>query len=156
MSEEITPRRRAGRRVALELPTDGGANQADRDGADLNNIMAQYLRDGTLTHVSRSQPLYGDFSGPQDLQSQMETVEAAQEHFDSLPAEVRALADNDPCKFVAMAEDSSTAALLEAAGLVFVDDEPIAQPPPSPASSSSESSTPAEPATAPPEGGNAA
>lgn len=103
--------------------------------ADVNNLMAQYRKHGTMPAVSLHNPLYGDFSGPQDLQSQLEAVQAAYDVFNELPASVRTAADNDPVRFLEMFDNPDERVMLEDAGLqVF--DTPLSktdtQPPASP------------------------
>lgn len=114
-------------RVQTDLDTSGGANPADAAGADINTIVAQYRKNGTLPAVNVRQPLYGDFTGPQELHDQREAVFAAQEHFNSFPADVRDLCDNDMENYLKLMETPEGREKLEAAGLELFD-APISDP----------------------------
>ena len=112
-------RERAGPRVSLSLDTSRGASTADAKGADINLIVAQYKKSGTLPRVAMSNPLYGDFTFPEDLHLMREAVERAEDRFMDLPADVRAAADNDWVEFMRMFDDPSRRPVLEAAGLIL-------------------------------------
>lgn len=126
----------------IRTKSDGAA------ASDVNTLMAQYARNGTLPRVTARQPLYGDFTGPQDLHSQREAVFAAQERYELLPAAVRDASSNDAVRFLEMLEDPQSLQVLLDAGLD-----------PSLEASETESpavATPTEPEgedTTPPEGG---
>lgn len=95
----------------------------DARASDANVVMAQYRRNGTMPRVNVQRPLWGDFSGPQDLMQQIERVEAARDRFRELPADVRRVSDHDPVRFLEMFEDQGGRAQLEQAGLL-ISDEP--------------------------------
>lgn len=115
-------RERAGPRVALTLNTDGGANQDDREGADINIIVGQYKRHGTLPAVQLQNPLFGDFSFvSEDLMEQREAMYQAEDRFNELPAAVRSAAENDYVKFLQMFDDPAHRQVLVDSGLVVVD-----------------------------------
>lgn len=71
------------------------------DECDVNKIMAQYKKYGTISHVMQVAPQYGDFADLPDFQEALGIFARAQESFSALPAEVRKEFDNDPAKFVA-------------------------------------------------------
>lgn len=121
--------KRAGPRVGVSLNTDGGAVQEDRIGADINTIVGQYKRHGTLPAVQLRNPLYGDFTASTDLMDQREQMHIAEDRFNELPAQVRAAADNDWVKFLQLFNDPDQRGLLENAGLVVVDAEAGPTPP---------------------------
>jgi len=72
---------------------------------DINNIMAKYKRTGLIDHVNHYQGEYADVTNLGDFQEALNTVAAAQEAFDQLPASVRKEFDNDPGKFVHFVEN---------------------------------------------------
>lgn len=109
----------------------GGASPDDSHATDVNALVAQYRKNGTLPTVYVGTPLYGDFTGPTDLQEQMERVYAAEDRFNQLPAAVRKASDNDPVKFLALLETPDGVATLKAAGLILSDD-PMSDTPESP------------------------
>ena len=118
-------------RVSHPTGTDKLTNQSDAAGTDINVLVAQYKKNGTMPNVYVGDPLWGDFTAPEDLQSCYERWQGAVDKFMELPASVRNASDNDPVTFLRMFEDDSQRALLEEAGLV-VDDSPNPgnQPPP--------------------------
>lgn len=97
--------------------------------ADANVIMAQYRRNGTLPVVHNRIPLYGDFTGPQDLHTALERSQEALERFQELPASVRLSCDNDPVRFLEMFDDPDERVMLEDAGLVISGDAPSSPEP---------------------------
>lgn len=130
MSDPIVRHPLSRERSALTLSQDGGADQAHRGQTDINRIMANYVETGAITHVSRREPLYGDFSSAMDLHTATNRVIAAQAHFDGLPSKVRKVADNDPVKFLELTETDEGIAALEAAGLEFREPEILEPNPP--------------------------
>lgn len=110
--------------------SSGGAKQSDRESSNINTIVANYFATGIMGKVNAQTPLYGDFTQPQDLQTQLHRVMDAQARFDALPADLRKAASNDPVKFLEMTQDDDGLALLTELGLVMVDDlEPTPDPP---------------------------
>lgn len=90
---------------ARDLDRSGGANQSDAAGTDINTIVAQYMKHGTLPNVSARNPLYGDFTPPEDIHSMREICEHAQDRFDELPSAIRSYAKNDYAIFIDMFDD---------------------------------------------------
>lgn len=113
------------RRVPAVVSGKGGANKDDLAGADINKIVAQYRKNGTLPRVNPSKPLYGDFTGPSDLQAQLEAVQDAHDRFMELPADVRSAADNSPVRFLEMFDNEAERDLLTSAGLIVDGSAPI-------------------------------
>ncbi len=128
MSYEEKPHKRQ----AVYLNTDNGANQEDKIGADINVIIGQYKRHGTLPAVQLKNPLYGDFTAPTDLMEQREQMHQAEDRFNELPAQVRSAANNDWVQFLQMFHDPDHRAMLETHGLVIVDEAPTPDPAPEP------------------------
>ena len=138
-------------------PTGGEAltNQSDAAGTDINVIVAQYKKNGTMPNVYVGDPLWGDFTAPDDLQSCYERWQGAVDKFNELPASVRNASNNDPVTFLRMFDDPDQRALLEGAGLI-VDQEPNEANQPIP-NSTSEGVAPGNEVTersSPPEGGS--
>lgn len=120
MSQDTPPpRQRAGKRVSLSLDRSGGANPADAPGADINQIVAKYRKHGTLPTVRRGNPLYGDFTLPTDIHSVREAMQAAEDRFGELPAEVRTLAKNDWVTFLELMNEPEGREKLTKAGLTI-------------------------------------
>jgi len=128
-----TPRRkRSTKRVSLSLDRSGGANPADAPGADINTIVAQYKKHGTLPNVAKLNPLYGDFTFGEDLQTIRIAMDEASDRFDNLPADIRSAADNDWGKFIEMFNDPDQKELLQNAGLIISENPDTAKTPPNP------------------------
>ena len=66
---------------------------------DINNILGKAARTGTISHLSRYQPVYGDFSN-WDYNEALNKVAEAKSMFQELPAEVRDEFQNDPGRFL--------------------------------------------------------
>ncbi len=109
------------RSAAITLDTKGGANPADADGADINKIMAKFKKTGTLPNVGLKNPLYGDFTFPEDIHSVREAVERAEDRFMDLPADVRSVCDNDWVQFYELFKTEEGQTVLTEAGLKITD-----------------------------------
>lgn len=130
-------------RAGLALDKSKGANQADTPGTDINTIIAQYKRHGTMPAVTLKNPLYGDFTGPKTIHEQREAVHDAEDRFMELPADVRSLCNNDWVEFLTQIEDPKNHAALEKAGLQIVSELKTEDPNTKPAEP--EAATPEEP-----------
>jgi len=130
---KIPERKRVTHRPSGKSQTD----QTGRKVADINVLVAQYQKNGTFPVVSTRSPLYGDFTGPEDLHSAREQAFAAHERFMELPVSVRKLAKHDEVEFLRMFEDPAQRVLLEEAGLT-ISDNPNDHPNPNPSPSLSE------------------
>lgn len=129
-------------RVTTPVGTRSRTKQANRAETDINMMVARYKKTGSFgANINPRQPTYGDVSHAVTLEEAFQVVADAQKSFMTLPAQVRALAENDPVTLLEMlADEGATAALVEA-GL------PIIAPP-----SEGENTTPQE-AVAPSGGG---
>lgn len=76
-------------------PEESVTQQQFKDECDINEIVRRFGLTGEMPDDFRA-PVSGDFTGVSDFQSAMQAVRAAQEAFNSLPAEVRAEFSNDP------------------------------------------------------------
>lgn len=91
-------------------------DQSGVDSADINIIMATYTRTGYLPGQNK-QAMWGDFfDAGMTLQQAISMVEDANKAFMTLPANIRAMADNDPAIFLDMLQDEGALAALKAAG----------------------------------------
>ena len=133
---------RAVERRGVSLPTDNTVDQAGAKAANINNLMAQYLKNGTMPAVAQHDGLYGDFSSSRDLHDQYEAVQAAQDRFDLLPASVRKTCDHSPVKFLELTESDEGVRQLMDAGLTILDNDgvPIPRPDEAPEAPSEEPS----------------
>ncbi len=70
--------------------------------ADINNIMARYVKTGMLTHeaLNSRQLIFADVSEIGDFQTCQERIKAAQAAFMTLPPDLRARFENDPAQLL--------------------------------------------------------
>lgn len=108
--------------------TEGGGEmltkQADKDAADINIIVRTYGTSNQFANVNPIEPRYQDNTAVVDLIEARNLVQQAEQDFLTLPAEVRALANNDPVQFLEMLTDEGAVEALKARGL------PIKETPP--------------------------
>lgn len=115
------------KRFKQHVGEDSMVQQNLAESTDINAIMAKYRKTGILTHVQTYAGMYGDFSGVPDYKTGLERVQAAQEMFLSLPADVREKFGNDPGKFIDFATNKENLPELQKMGLA-----PIPAPTPDP------------------------
>ena len=118
--------------------------------ADINNIMAKYLRTGLVDHFSLYEGQYGEFMEI-DYHTAMNAVTSAQQMFDTVPSKVRGRFENDPAKFLAFVSDPSNLEEMREMGLAaperpgpsaVSETRPEPPPAPPPSSPSGEGATP--------------
>lgn len=83
---------------------DGRTKQCYKDECDINKIMARFAVTNTITHLSKHQGQYGDFSDF-DFFEQTQKLTKGREIFDDLPAEVRREFGQSPAAFFAYVND---------------------------------------------------
>lgn len=91
----------------MRVTTPGGGEvrtkQADKLDCDINAIMRRYAASGVLGHSRNLDGVYGNFENAEDYHTHMTRIRAAEEHFMTLPAEVREACKNDPAVLVDIA-----------------------------------------------------
>lgn len=94
---------------------------------DINTIMKRYERDGLLEHVMANEGQYADLGDMQEFHDAMNTVRAAQESFETLPASMREEFNNDPAEFLEFTSSATEGQLREKGLLPPVPDpeEPV-------------------------------
>lgn len=97
--------------------------------ADINNIMAQYVKTGVLP-ASEREPQYGDFLNATDYREALEAVLAAEEDFSQLPSDVRERFENDPAQLLEFVENEDNYEEALELGLLAEDALPPAVPEP--------------------------
>lgn len=97
----------------------GRTKQADKDGCDINMLMARYVKTGNLDHIAKHMPSYGDFSIVTDFKTALDQVNDAQVLFDALPSAVRSRMDNDPAKLLDFMADANNLEEATQLGLVL-------------------------------------
>jgi phage internal scaffolding protein len=80
------------------------AQQHHKDECDINQILERFGKTGQIP-VTALKGTYGDFSGVYDYHTAMNTLIAAEEEFDALPAKLRAKFGNDPINLIDFMND---------------------------------------------------
>ena len=118
-----------GKKPVVDCTGDKGFTvQADRDGADINKIIARFEKGNFTARMNSRPPFYGDVSDISGLDQALMKVKKAEELFMSYDAVLRERFDNDPVKFVQFFEDPNN--LKEAVELGLA----LKKPDPEPAS----------------------
>jgi phage internal scaffolding protein len=104
-------------RVYTDVGDVSLTKQAFKDQCDINFIMKNYEKTG-IAPINQRQPQYGDFTQVNDYHSALNSVIAAQDHFMSLPAELRARFSNDPGEFISFVENPDNKEELGKLGLL--------------------------------------
>lgn len=87
------------RRVTFETKGPSLTEQHHKAHVDVNNIMARYVKTGTLDHVRRYEGQYSDLS-PDDYHTSLNKVTAAQSMFEELPSQLRNHFENRVDRFL--------------------------------------------------------
>lgn len=88
------------------------------DDADINNIMARYVKTGTVPVYMDRQPFYVDATDYPSYQDMQNILINAREAFEALPSKVREQFGNDPARFVDFASDEKNADQLKEWGML--------------------------------------
>jgi len=103
--------------TGLECKDPSLADQSAKEEVDINEIVRRFGLTGQLPANVRI-PQYGDFTGINDYQEALNAIDAADEAFMSLPADVRKRFDNDPGAFVDFCSDENNREEMEKMGLL--------------------------------------
>ncbi len=77
---------------------DGRTKQSFKDETDINKIMKRAQKSGTISHLAKYQPRYGDFANFDFFEAQLQ-LSKGREIFDALPPELRSEFQQEPGKF---------------------------------------------------------
>lgn len=83
--------------------------QSFKEQTDINQILKRYKTTGTVDHIDRRVPRFGDFTGEFDFAASLNMVREAQDAFMALPAEVRRRFGNDPGQLLDFIRDAANA-----------------------------------------------
>lgn len=109
-------------RVSPDPGDRSRAKQSFKDDCDINLIVKRHAQTGMWDHLANTTPTYGDNSAAVDLQEAFQSVKDAEEAFRQLPAEVRAVVNHDPVRFLEALSDEDDFAFLVDAGLPIPDE----------------------------------
>lgn len=113
------------RETALVCDDPSLAVQSEADECDINTIVRRFGLTGVLPSGVRA-PTYGDFTGVSDYREALEAIEAADESFYSMPADVRSRFQNDPARFVDFCSDPANLDEARRLGLAPPDESGLA------------------------------
>lgn len=103
--------------------------QADKEAADINNILKRYEKTGSLPDMIARDPQWGDFADVPSFQEAFEIVAKAEEQFAALDAPIRKRFANDPAEFLAFVNDPRNEAEMRELGILKPKEAPPSQPP---------------------------
>lgn len=101
---------------AINFGDKSRTKQSEAKDADINIIMAKYVKTGILEHANKYQGSYS-FATSEDFHSSMIIVQKAQEMFSELPATVRTKFHNNPAEFLDFVQDPENESQLYDLGL---------------------------------------
>lgn len=79
--------------------TTSRTKQSFREEANINNIMAKYVKTGVLVHTPGTRkPLYGNFATGKEYQDTLNEIADIKKQFNLLDSDVRERFQNDPSK----------------------------------------------------------
>lgn len=103
--------------TGLKCPEPTLTQQHDEHDANINNIVAMFLKTGELNTHSRP-PLNTDFEGVNDFQDALNLIVEAKNAFMEQPAHVRARFNNDAAQFVDFCSNAENTAEMRKLGLL--------------------------------------
>lgn len=108
--------------------------QSDAESADVNNIVAQFIRGVTPPGLTIHEGTFADVSNVGDYLSCVNTVKQAEAAFAELPARLRDRFGNDPSNLIeALFDPNMAAELTELGVLAPATEAPTPEVPPTPA-----------------------
>lgn len=126
-------RKRERPRLTKIFPEKSATKQSFAEECDINNIMAKYRVTGLVDHTSAHGGVYTDLPTEIDYHENLNSVIAAEQAFQSLPAKMRAKFDNDPAKFLGFVLNPDNKAEIDEMGLGLHESPPAAPAAPAPA-----------------------
>lgn len=111
--------------------------QSMKEEVNINNILAKYVKTGTIAHLNRYGATYG-FAPAVDFKGAMELIERGRSMFADLPAKVRRQFDNDPQKFLTFVQDEKNLDAMREMGLAKPKEAPAEPPKPAATSASAQ------------------
>lgn len=104
-------------RVVTPVGTRSRTKKAAKAETDINLMVGRYMKTGAFANINPREPIYGDFSEAVTLEEAFNITRQAEASFMTLPAAVRAAADNNPVTLLAMLADPAQTEVLVKAGL---------------------------------------
>lgn len=93
----ITVRANGTKKVQTVIEGETRTQQQFQDQTDINKIMEQYVKTGTITHIrNATEGVYADLSNLPSYEEAMRTIIKAEQAFKDIPAPIRQRFGNDP------------------------------------------------------------
>ncbi|QXP08099.1 MAG: internal scaffolding protein [Arizlama microvirus] len=115
---KITNHHELRNRVTIDCSSPKLTDQSYKNLCDINNIMAQYAKTGTFGHLATRQPQYIDNTMIPNLEDAFSIARNATDLFNSLPADIRKLMDNNPINLESFVHNPDNADMLLKHGLI--------------------------------------
>ncbi len=98
-------------KLAKKDYSDGRTKQSFKDETDVNKILHRAQQTGTMSHITKHEGRYADFSDFDFVENQT-MLTRGREIFDELPSELRTEFEQSPAKFFAYVNDPANAGKL--------------------------------------------
>lgn len=72
---------------------------------DVNHILEKYKKTNMITHVNKSQGVYGNFADSTDYMTSLHKIQEANDSFMALSSTIRSKFENDPAKLIDYLKD---------------------------------------------------
>lgn len=96
---------------------EGLTEQAHKEECDMNYILRDYQKTGTIRHAKQHQGQYDDVS-VQDFQEAILLVKKTQEMFEGLPSNIRKECNNNPAEFLKFAQNPNNKDRMQELGML--------------------------------------
>jgi phage internal scaffolding protein len=108
-----------GEGIKMPFYTEGESltQQHFREECDIKTIIKKHDRTGIIQHVARGVAQYGDYSEVHEYREALDLINAADESFAGLPADVRKAFNNDAGEFFEFATNPDNAEAMVELGL---------------------------------------
>ena len=111
-------------RVTYKCTGEIKTKQDFKDDVVMSSIMKKYRETGIIAHQSLVQGRYGDYVDAPEYDEAMNKIVAANDMFESLPADIRDRFNNSPEKFLEFVHDPDNEDEMRKLGLLNKKDSP--------------------------------
>jgi len=105
-------------RYSFDSPNPSMTEKHHAAACDINHLLATYRKTGLCTHVNTHQGDYSDISNVPTYHEAMQQIQAADNAFKTLTAEIRAQFSNDPAQFLNFVNDPNNREEMGKMGLL--------------------------------------
>jgi len=131
MSDKLITTRPNGRKRVQTVNNEPSRTQQQyKDECDVNNIMAQYKKTGSITHLrNQAEGVYMDLTTvPTDYAAALAVVNNANEAFEAMPAKVREKLKHNPAELISWLKNPANKKEAHELGLIELKDVPQTPP----------------------------